>query len=283
MKKLAALIKVLLLLLSASWAWAGKEAPVEVMSYNIRCGSCEDPSDVNHWSKRKLLVAKVIRAAGADVVGLQEAELFQVKDLVDLLKDYTWVGVGRDDGQTRGEMNAVLVRKKRFAITAEKTLWLSPTPEQVSRGWDAAFNRTVTVLTLRSRTSGKRWQFLNTHFDHEGQVARAQSAMQIAALVKPMLGQTPVVMVGDLNGTQSFEGYATLTAVLRDAAKVSATPHTGGDITFNGFGKDLQPGNTIDYVLVSPEVSVQNHRVITDRYEGLYPSDHFPLASRLSF
>ena len=283
MKTVHAVVVSLLLLLGSPVAWAAKDLSVTVMSYNIRCGSCEATSDVNHWSKRKFLVEKVIRAAQADVVGLQEAELFQVKDLVALLKDFDWVGVGREDGREQGEMNAVLVRKKRFSIAAQQTLWLSPTPDKVSRGWDAALNRTVAVLTLESKTSGVRWMFLNTHFDHEGQVARTESAKQIAALAQPLLGKMPVVVVGDLNGTARFDGYTTLTATLQDAARISATPATGGDITFNGFGKDLQPGNTIDYVLVSPGIKVQSHRVITDRYQGLYPSDHFPIATRLSF
>jgi endonuclease/exonuclease/phosphatase family metal-dependent hydrolase len=283
MKAILSALLALLMLACTPAAWAVSEKSVTVMSYNIRCGSCEDPSDVNHWSKRKFLVAKVIRAAKADVVGLQEAELFQVADLVALLKDFDWVGVGREDGREQGEMNAVLVRKKRFSIAAQQTLWLSPTPDKVSRGWDAALNRTVALLTLKSKESGRSWYFLNTHFDHQGPVARTQSAKQIAALVQPLLTLAPVVVVGDLNGTARFDGYTTLTATLQDAARISATPALGGDITFNGFGKDLQPGNTIDYVLVSPGIKVQSHRVISDRYQGLYPSDHFPIATRLSF
>ena len=283
MKTIFSLLASLLLGVGATVAWAAKEKPVTVMSFNIRCGSCEDLSDVNHWSKRKFLVAQVIRAAKVDVVGLQEAELFQVQDLAALLNDFDWVGVGRDDGQAQGEMNAVLVRRARFSIAAQQTLWLSETPEKVSRGWDAACNRTVALLTLQSKFTGRTWQFLNTHFDHEGQVARMESARQIAALVQPLLGKTPVVLVGDLNGTPSFAGYKTLTGPLLDAARISVRPAAGGDMTFNGFGKDLQPGNKIDYVLVSPGVKVQTHRVITDQPHGLYPSDHFPIASLLSF
>jgi endonuclease/exonuclease/phosphatase family metal-dependent hydrolase len=283
MKTILSLLVSLLLGVGAPVAMAAKDKPVTVMSYNIRCGSCEDTTDVNHWSKRKFLVAQVIRAAKADVVGLQEAELFQVKDLAVLLRDFDWVGVGRDDGHAQGEMNAVLVRRARFAIAAQQTLWLSETPDKVSRGWDAACNRTVALLTLQSKATGRNWQFLNTHFDHEGQVARIESARQIAALVQPLLAKTPLVLVGDLNGTPSFAGYKTLTDSLRDAALISGTPPTGGDMTFNGFGKDLQPGNTIDYVLVSPGIKVQSHRVITDKFRGLYPSDHFPIASVLSF
>jgi hypothetical protein len=51
---------MLLLVLSTAHAQArGKD--LDVMTYNIRCGSCEKPDDVNHWSKRKLLVAELVR------------------------------------------------------------------------------------------------------------------------------------------------------------------------------------------------------------------------------
>ena len=51
----------------------------------------------------------------------------------------------------------------------------------------------------------------------------------------------------------------------------------GGDRTFNGVGKDLQPGNKIDYLFVSPAQDVKSHKLVTDLYDGLYPSDHFPV------
>lgn len=253
-------------------------APLRVMSYNIRCGSCERADDVNHWQRRKFLVAQVIRKSQADLIGLQEAELFQVKDLVALLGQFDWVGVGRDDGKEQGEMNAVLVRRSAYSIASQKTLWLSATPEQVSRGWDAMLNRTLTLLKLKERDSGREMYFLNTHLDHVGEQARDESAQLIARTVRSLGDQLPLILTGDFNARPDFAGYRTLTAVLQDAAVASQTPAQGGGITFNGFGKDLQPGNKIDYVFVSPGQTVLSHQVITDLYDGLYPSDHFPLA-----
>ncbi len=254
---------------------------LRVMSYNIRCGSCERPDDVNHWSRRKFLVADVIQQSGADLIGLQEAELFQTRDLVALLRDFDWVGVGRDDGREQGEMNAVLVRRSAFAISAQKTLWLSPTPEQVSRGWDGMLKRTLTVLQLTSRRTGQQLNFLNTHFDHIGKVARNESARLIAKTVQGLGPDAVVILSGDFNSNANFAGYQSLTQSLQDAATVSRTPLAGGGISFNGFGTDLQPDNKIDYIFVSPAVEVQSHRIVTDLYNGFYASDHFPVLVQL--
>ncbi len=254
---------------------------VNVMSFNIRCGSCEAPTDVNHWSRRKTLVADLIRKSQADLVGLQEAEAFQVRDLVALLPEFDWVGVGRDDGKLAGEMNAVLVRRTAFVLESQTTLFLSETPDKVSRGWDAALNRTLTLLALQSRQSGQKFHFLNTHFDHMGEVARVQSGKLIARTVAALGADARVILTGDLNGKPGFPGYLPLAHALRDTARVTQTPTTGGDLTFNGFGHDLQPGNTIDFVFVSPSLAVQAHGVLTDVVDGRYPSDHFPVLSRI--
>jgi endonuclease/exonuclease/phosphatase family metal-dependent hydrolase len=69
---------------------------------------------------------------------------------------------------------------------------------------------------------------------------------------------------------------------MQDAAVATITPATGGDITFNGFGKDLQSGNKIDYLFVSPGQKVKSHKVVTDLYDGLYPSDHFPVVMEVT-
>ena len=73
-----------------------------VMTYNIRYAGSEETDGVNAWSKRKNLVASMIRFHHADIVGLQEALLLQLDDLTKLLPAYSWVGVGRDDGKIRG-------------------------------------------------------------------------------------------------------------------------------------------------------------------------------------
>jgi len=253
------------------------------MSYNIRCGSCEAVTDVNHWSRRKTLVAEVIRKSGADLIGLQEAELFQVTDLVELLPDFDWYGVGRDAGDQRGEMNAVLVRRSVFDIESRKTLWLSATPDVASPGWDAMFKRTLTHVQLRSKSTGKHLHFLNTHFDHMGERARLESAYLVARAAQELAVRDAVLLTGDLNLRSEHPAYAALARALQDAATTSATAPTGGTITFNGFGNELEPDNKIDFIFVSDGLRSRSHAVITDVYQGRYPSDHFPVVSTIGF
>ena len=254
---------------------------LRVLSYNIRCGSCEKMDDPNHWSRRRSLVAQTIRSAQADLVGLQEAELFQIRDLIALLPQYDWMGVGRDDGAEKGEMNAVLVRRAVLTISSSKTFWLSETPERVSRGWDAALNRTLSLLKLRRQSDGREFIFANSHFDHVGHVARRESARLIGAMLQREAGRLPVILTADLNDRPGSDAHLLLTQVLVDAAVASLTPLSGGDLTFNGFGSDLQVGNKIDYVLVGGLTQVLSHQVLSERFEGYYASDHYALLAEV--
>lgn len=273
------LLVTLLLLLSACASFIKPPAAVKVMSFNIRCGFCEQPDSINHWSKRKILVADLIRKSGADIIGFQEAERFQITDLVAALPEYDWYGIGRDDGGS-GEMNAILVRKSRFEIINPRTIHLSPTPNQVSIGWDARYKRTLTMAKLRDKATGQEFNFFNSHFDHIGTIARFEAAKIIVSEVQK-LGAAPVILTGDFNDRPGFDGYLALAGALNDAAIATKTTAKGGDISFNGFGQSILAGNKIDYIFASKNLVVNSHEIITKLYNGNYPSDHFALLSEI--
>lgn len=277
MKKLLLLL-VFVIFLTNGFA---QNENIKVMTYNIRCGYCEDSSDVNNWSKRKYLVAYVIKNHNPDLIGLQEAEQFQIKDLVEMLDDYDWIGVGREDGKEKGESAAIIYRKNRFVLEEQKTLWLSETPELVSKGWDAALNRTVTIVKLKDLKSSKEFYFFNTHFDHIGEIAKTESSRLIISEIDKLAASYPVILTGDFNYTSRSDGYKIIIEKLSDAKTISKNESIGGSITFNGFGKDIQPDNKIDFIFVNDKTEVINHIIDTTTYNDLYPSDHYPVISEL--
>lgn len=278
---MARVLLLLMLLVSyPSIAMAGEPA-FSVMSFNIRCGFCEPPDDVNHWSRRKSLVADLIGKHDPDLIGLQEAVIDQARDLAGLMPQYDWIGVGREDGKEQGEANIVMFKRSRFELLEHKTLWLSPTPGVIGKGWDAAFNRTLTMARLRDRRNGRELWLLDTHFDHQGVQARVESARLIVRLRASLDTQLPLVLVGDFNSTRESEAYPLLADALHDSARISRSPPRGGEVSFNDFGKGREPGRLIDFIFVSDAVDVLSYRILTKRYRGRYPSDHFPVLVRL--
>ena len=280
----AALVAACLLAVDTVAQPRSNSSAIRVMSFNIRY---DEPRDgVNAWTNRKQKVADVIRFHKADLVGVQEALLTQLRDLERSLPDFAWCGVGRTDGKEAGEYSAILYHKSRFQLIETKTYWLSETPDKPgSMGWDAAYPRIVTWAKFRDRNTKKTFFHFNTHFDHRGEKARTESASLILRKINEIAGSSPFVLTGDLNVKEDSEAYKTLktgnsTTRLSDSKYASKNGHFGGDSTFNEF-KELQPGRTIDYVFVREGIRVTEHGALSDRWNGLWASDHLPVLAEI--
>jgi endonuclease/exonuclease/phosphatase family metal-dependent hydrolase len=234
----------------------------------------------------------MIRFHNADLVGVQEALKGQMDDLGSLLTEYAWVGVGRADGKTGGEYSAIFYRRKRFQSLESATFWLSETPNVPGAGWDAALPRIVTWSRFKDLTTGKVFFHFNTHFDHRGVNARRESARLLLNRISEISRALPVVVTGDFNFTESSDGYQLLTgkntgnsptpkSVLRDARYVSQHGHHGPTSTFNDF-KAPVPERKIDYVFVRGNIRVVQHGVLSDTWDGRFPSDHFPVLAEIA-
>jgi endonuclease/exonuclease/phosphatase family metal-dependent hydrolase len=283
-------MKLLLLIsiLCCSFPGFGQQRPdahgLRVMTFNIRY---DEPRDgENAWAHRKRKVADVIRFHKADIVGVQEALLSQLRDLEVLLPDFDWCGVGRSDGKEAGEYSAIIFRRSRFQLIETKTFWLSETPDVPgSKGWDAALPRIVTWAKFKDRASTKTFFHFNTHFDHRGDRARTESASLILKKIEEIAGSFPFVLTGDLNVREDSDAYRTLktgTAKVRlsDTRYASVHGHFGGNSTFSAF-KDLEPGMTIDHIFVREGTVVSEHGTLSDRWDGLWASDHLPVLTEL--
>ena len=267
-------------------AQSRKNTPIRVMTFNIRY---DEPRDgVNAWTPRKDKVAGVIRFHKADLVGVQEALLSQLRDLKSLLQGFSWCGVGRTDGKEAGEFSAIIYRDERFQLLESKTFWLSETPEVPgSKGWDAAYPRIVTWAKFRDRATKKTFYHFNTHFDHRGERARTESASLIIKKIEEIAGHSPFVLTGDLNVKEDSAAYKALKAGsanlhMSDTRYASTNGHFGGDSTFSSF-KELEPGNTIDHIFVREGTRVLEHGTLSDRWNGLWASDHLPVLTEIVF
>ena len=260
---------------------------LRVMTFNIRYNEPRD--GVNAWTNRKTKVSDVIRFHKADLVGVQEAQYDQLQDLEKLLPGFAWCGEGRD-GDKNGEFSAVLYRKSRFKLLETNTFWLSETPEKIgSKGWDANLPRIVTWAKFRDNKTKKTFYQFNTHFDHIGARARTESSRLLLAQIQKIAAKSPFVVTGDFNAKEDTNVYKILTGKeeagnfkLIDARYISKSGHFGGNSTFNEF-KELIPAMKIDYIFVGDAARVLEHGVLSDRWDGLWASDHLPVLAEIVF
>jgi len=246
-----------------------------VMSYNIKLDYPIEGE--NSWTNRKPFFTNQIKFYEPDVLGVQEAMPNQMKDIDSLLVDYSFVGVGRDDGKDQGEYSAIFYKKEKFTVVKSNTFWLSQTPEKVGMGWDAVCNRVCTYVLLKDNVSGKQFWVFNTHFDHVGKEARKNSATLIIKKIKELnIDNYPVILTGDFNMEPSHESIKHIKTELKDSKEVAEVTF-GPEGTYNGFHFDRPVTRRIDYAFVSDGLEVKKYAVLSDNWNLHYPSDHLPV------
>ena len=247
---------------------------IAVLSYNIRYNSSGDGLDL--WDLRKTELIDQIKELDPMSFGVQEATLTQMKDLEAGLPDYDYVGVGRDDGGNKGEFSAIFYKRGELKVLQANTFWLSETPEKVSVGWDAALPRICTYAKFELMASKKRFWHFNTHFDHMGETARAESAKLIVSKIAALVGDGEgLVLSGDFNAEPNEEPILVLNDSFEDPAdRVKVQEPVG---TFSGFQLDTLLDRRIDYIFTkNVEVTTYQH-LDTKRANGRWISDHLPV------
>lgn len=279
-------LSLLIFLASINVAFAKhSDNEMNVMSFNIRMSTKSDGA--NWWEYRKDIAANVIKFYDVDIVGAQEVLHNQLTDLLDRLPNYDYVGVGREDGKTKGEYSPILYRKDRFSVLKSGNFWLAEDMNAVGKkGWDAACERVATWAILKDRKSGKKFFFLNTHLDHMGQVARHEGASLVLEQVHQLAGNLPVIVTGDFNAIPTDDPIKILTNE-KDPRHLIHTRSLaplryGPEWTFHSFGRlSLDKRSWLDYIFIKGDIKVLRHGVLAESQDELYPSDHCPVISRI--
>lgn len=248
------------------------------MTYNLRYNNPGDKE--NCWEYRKAEVADMLHRYEPDILGIQEGLQDQVLYLDSTLVDYSYTGVGRDDGKTKGEYSAIFYNTKRFHLLYTKTYWLSDTPDTVSVGWDAAMERIATFAMFSDLTKGDTLYVFNTHMDHIGVQARENSARLILRIIEQRhLGDKRLVVMGDFNATPEETPVLLFSEKLQCAYRETKQSTPG---TFNAFNISQPVTKRIDYIFTN-KLSVKHYLHIDDRRKNnLWLSDHLPVLIQLN-
>lgn len=277
-RRILAAAAAMTLCCASLFAGNDKSGEITVISYNIRMGAAKDGT--NSWEYRYPASAMMITDQAPDVFGVQEAYDYQVKYLNDYCKGYKSVGVGRENGKTKGEHMSIFYNTKNISLLKWGTYWLSETPETPSMGWDAACKRTATWTLMKDKRTGRKFYYVNTHLDHVGKEAQKNGLKLIVERIKAMNKEGyPMILTGDFNVTPDNPVLEDLDKMMISARK-SAVKTDNGD-TFNGWGKGK---GVIDYIYYSGFSTCTTLEVIRKPYmERTYISDHYPVKATLIF
>ena len=263
---------------------AEKTSEIKVMSYNVRMNSSPASDGDNFWDFRKHASITMINEEQPTVFGVQEATASQMEYLVENLPDYGHIGVGREDGKSSGEHMSIFYRKDQVELLDGGTFWLSETPEEPTKGWDAACKRSCTWTKMKMKDTGKEFAYINTHLDHVGKVAQREGLALICkrfAEIVPV--GMPAFLTADFNALTSDPIFEPLNAEMKDA-RVEA-PETDTRATYNGFkpGGEDNADLVIDHIFYRG-AEAHTFKVLRDKnYGAPFISDHYPVVMTATF
>jgi endonuclease/exonuclease/phosphatase family metal-dependent hydrolase len=258
---------------------------LHVMTFNIRMDADGTrPGDPDYWPDRAPLLDALLRTEQPTLLGIQEGTFPQLPVVQNALPRHRMVGYGREGGSA-GEHAAIFFDTGRLELRAWDQLWLSDTPRLVgSSTWGNQVTRILTWAHLREITTGTEFVHVNTHFDHETELARVRSAGLLGELVTSAeVADLPVIVTGDFNcpvGSAAWDALVTRGPLtdLWDTAQEQVTPAWG---SFTDYGPPVEGADRIDWMLGSPDVRAEQIGIGACAPGVPAPSDHSPVQARI--
>lgn len=284
MKKSTLFIITLLALIGTSCTTAPLD--LKVMSFNIRY---DNPADSLHnWNLRKEQAFAMLKEQDCDLIGTQEVLANQLTDLKGALTNYDYVGVGREDGISKGEFSALFFKKNRFKLVDKGNFMLSETPDVMgSKGWDGACERIASWALLQDKTTEKTLFFINTHLDHVGVKARKEGINLVLTKAHELAKNSPIILTGDFNAAPESD---VIKQVVNPEAKnhlidtrTAAVELFGTPWTYHNFDRlPIEQREIIDYIFVSPNTKTTRYEVLPMAFDNTIISDHTPIVANIT-
>lgn len=233
----------------------------KVLSYNIHHANPPSTEEIDLDA-----IAKVVIESGADLVALQEVDVYtvrsgksshQAEELGKMTGMHVFFSKGID--YQGGEYGTAILSKYPLRRTQRYEL---PNLEGLT-----SEPRTLAVVTLE--IEGRLFKFANTHLDYtnaENNLLQAKKILEIFEGEK-----LPVMMAGDFNAVPDSPSIRLLDQHFTRSC-IEGCAFTS---------PQLQPRRTIDYIMMSRDspFKVLEHQVINE----IYASDHLPVLAVYGF
>lgn len=236
------------------------------------------------WEDRRDAVVAALSDGGFDLMAFQEMETFeggsyneenvQLEWIAAHFPDYDFAAVG--DPREYPFTQPVLYRRSRFEPLEQGFFFFSPTPDEIySRSWDGGFPAFCSWVRFRDRRTEATFYLYNLHLDHSSRGNRVKAARLTARRISQRAHpEAPVIVTGDFNAPWFFRPVR---IIAESGLQVAETRGS----TFHFYrGINILPA--IDHVLAAEPFTPQGTRVLRRRYDGTWPSDHYPVLVTLS-
>lgn len=249
---------------------------MKIMTFNLRY---DNETDGKHsWSFRQGALLKMIRKQKADVIGTQETTDRIYAFLKFHCRSYHLVGDGRN-ADRKGERCTVLIKKSRYEVLETETVWLNG---DFHKAGDLdpreGFARICTMVLIQDKQTHVKTRIFNAHLAYQSEPVILRNGEQLLNYIRSFKStMIPFVLMGDFNSSidkplhqpllqRYHEGYITLN---------QPRPNT-----FHAYG-DPQGIDAIDFIYTD-KLTFQSITTDSGTFDGLYPSDHYPVIAELT-
>ncbi len=259
---------------------------VKLMTFNVRQYNLDDTGKKSvYW--RCELIARLISEQQPDVIAFQELQSIHWDFLEKHLKGYTYYVVYRQK-RVLAEAEAIAVRTDRFEIRSKNTFWLSDTPEKISKYKESSHYRSASTVSLYDKVTGKIFDVYSTHLENDGRFPyerqdklRTKQAGVLFDFVEK--SENAAFVMGDFNSRYGDKSIDFLKSKAKDAYDFYDTEYKNNPEKPNRraidfcFFIDSENNETI-----KNSVKIHSVEIIKTLYDGVRPSDHYPVLYTVS-
>ena len=245
-----------------------------IMTYNVKCISYPYNGETS-WKYRASLICDLLQETQPSIICMQENKEKQYNFFKRYLKGYDSVATQRDSTYLT-ECLPIFFRSDLYELEKTQTFWLSDTPNQMSKTWDAEYLRICTFVVLKNKLTNKRFVVGNTHLDYKSAETQSKSIELIRN--KLSVYNLPTIIMGDFNCTPDSRAIALAKQYFVDVGQGFEDENKG---TVNNFRDDYR-NVKIDYMLqLKNSFIIKNYKVIDKKYNNHFASDHFPIYAEI--
>ncbi len=260
---------------------------IKIITFNIRY----DKPDLGQyqWQVRKNAVANLIYEYKADIIGTQEVKVNQLLDLQKLLPNYYSLGSDRT-GTGNDERCAIFYDKNRFNCLEHGDFWLSETPDMpgsITPSWGNHLPRIASWAKLDIVGENQPIIVVNTHLDYDSRKARELGAKLICDRLQAEKfnpEKSLIFVTGDFNEKPGSITRNTFLNPLQNGLSlldVLSDLNLKEQMTYNNFTE--QAFIAIDTIYYDNRFNLRTVKVENKKYDGVLPSDHFPVIAELEY
>ena len=247
---------------------------MKIVTFNLRCAWAED--GVNSFIHRGGMILEKIKDEKPDLLCFQEGTDENISFLRRALPDYDIVFSQRNSDLS-GEGVATALRRDSMTLKKLDFFWLSETPDAPGSIFPGQSIPRVCQSLLIRDSHGRFLRVYNVHLDHLSDEIRV---LNIRCLLSRVAGDCtsgdyPFFILGDFNALPDSETVRYCNDY-EPLPVVDLTAGCGG--TFHDFGQ-TEP-EKLDYIYASRQIAERPYTAVLweDRLNGIYLSDHYPVA-----